>query len=89
MTYESWRITYQSSEQAARAAYGMAAKNQRDAERYRWLRDHAIDFPYEKEFPSPWCVFGTNAENDFRPIEREELDAAVDAAAIAMNGANA
>lgn len=65
----------------------------KDAERYRWLRNHAIDFPYDADFSSPWCVYGTNAANDSRPIEGHELDVAIDTAKTqmdaAMNGANA
>ena len=38
MDYAAWRVTYQSSEQAARAAYEMAMKSRQDAERYQWLR---------------------------------------------------
>lgn len=37
MSYESWRISYQSSEQAARAAYEECEDLRFDAERYLWL----------------------------------------------------
>ena len=40
MSYEAWRITFQSSEQAARAAYEIATKNKRDAARYQWLSEN-------------------------------------------------
>ena len=46
MTYEAWRISFQSSEQAARSAYNQLKEAERqrdelkaDAERYRWLRE--------------------------------------------------
>lgn len=53
----------------------------RDAERYRWLRDEAICFPYDMEIESAWCVFGLNCSgSDPRPIEGRELDEAIDAA---------
>ena len=54
MSYESWRISFQSSEQAARAAYNMFEGERNDAERYRWLRkEHASDGPsYHVRRPS-------------------------------------
>lgn len=45
MSYEAWRISFQSSEQAARSAYNdfvklnsRIAELEKDAARYRWLR---------------------------------------------------
>ena len=52
-----------------------------DAERYRWLRNESIDYPYAETIASPWCVYGSDSDAyPSRPIDREELDAAVDAA---------
>lgn len=52
-----------------------------DAERYRWLRNESIDYPYAETIASPWCVYGPDSDAyPSRPIDREELDAAVDAA---------
>lgn len=69
MTYEAWRITYQSSEQAARAAYEMATKNRRDAERYRHLF----------ACPEPFCYRGEVYDT------KREADAAIDAAMDGAN----
>ena len=38
MSYEAWRITFQDSEQASRAAYAMANEALIDAERWRHAR---------------------------------------------------
>jgi len=59
----------------------------KDAERYRWLRDKALDVAacWERGGQQePWCVIGTCAD-DAVPCSDTELDAAIDAA---MNGAN-
>ena len=59
----------------------------KDAERYRWLRDKALDVVacWERGGQQePWCVIGTCAD-DAVPCSGTELDAAIDAA---MNGAN-
>ena len=44
MTYEAWRISYQSSEQAARAAYAECARLQAKIEQM------------EKQGPVAWCA---------------------------------
>lgn len=62
-------------------ATAAVAECRQDAERYRWLRDEAISFPYDVEIESAWCVFGLNCSgSDPRPIEGRELDEAIDAA---------
>ena len=47
MSYEEWRISFQSSEKAAMAAYGSVlalqsrvAELEKDAARYRWIMDY-------------------------------------------------
>lgn len=49
MDYPAWRISFQSSEQAARAAFnellivkGLLAETRANAERYRWLRENGM-----------------------------------------------
>lgn len=56
-----------------------------DARRYRWLRDDALwaDAPVGR-VETVWCVEGKSAR-DCHPIDRIELDAAIDAA-IASGG---
>ena len=80
MDYPAWRITFQSSEQAARAAFnellivkGLLAEARQDAERYRWLRKHLVN----------WCPDDDTARLSWNA--REVLDAEIDAA---MKGAN-
>lgn len=52
-----------------------------NAERYLWLRNESICYPYSVTKASPWCVYGPDSDAyPSRPIDREELDAAVDAA---------
>lgn len=51
-----------------------------DAGRYRHLRNHAIwDTTALESDRGVWCVIGSG-HADSEPVEREELDAAVDAA---------
>lgn len=54
-----------------------------DAMRYRWLRNQAVRFGHEDNSPSPWVVIGTS-HNKQEPCEGAELDAAVDAARLAV-----
>ena len=63
------------------AARARIAELEKDTARYRWLRNHAIDYPYGDDESSPWCVYGPNSGAiESRPIEGDELDAAIDAA---------
>ncbi len=54
------------------------AELQRDADRYRWLRDEAF---YADEIDESgqmiWCVIGKNA-GDCHPIDGEELSESID-----------
>lgn len=80
MSYEAWRISYQSSEQAALAAYKIAARNQRDAERYRWLREH---FRFANDsMRELWFDPALEPNDSSVPVD---LDAEIDRA---MSGAN-
>ena len=80
-SFEAWRISYQSSEQAALAAYKIAARNQRDAERYRWLREH---FRFANDsMRELWFDPALEPNDSSVPVD---LDAEIDRA---MSGANA
>jgi len=80
MSREAWRISYQSSEQAALAAYKIAARNQRDAERYRWLREH---FRFANDsMRELWFDPALEPNDSSVPVD---LDAEIDRA---MSGAN-
>ena len=75
MSYESWRISYQSSEQAARAAFdeiatlrAQLAAAEAGAERYRWLRENGDQAIGRDRGCGPEWTYG------------EELDALIDAA---------
>jgi hypothetical protein len=53
---------------------------ERDAARYRWLRDKAIlSGPATKGGDMVWCVIGQDCASCY-PSESDELDAAIDAA---------
>lgn len=55
-------------------------ESQRDAERYKWLRDCAEYFSYGDDLTgSPWVVMGLGRD-DAEPCSGIRLDAAVDAA---------
>ena len=80
MSYESWRITYQNSEQAARAAYEMAEKNQRDADRWRHAR---------RLFTIDDIEGAQGAHDSFGGmVSEDECIRADDAIDAAINGAN-
>lgn len=49
----------------------------RDAARYRWLRDRAINFGLDDEKGTPYCVYGIGA-GDANPTDGEELDNMID-----------
>ncbi|MCK9550262.1 hypothetical protein [Aquamicrobium sp.] len=84
MNYESWRISYQSSEQAARAVFNEIAalradlaasqaeceRLRADAERYRWL---ASDIDGNAQDDLLIWLSGT-------VVPKESIDAAIDAA---------
>lgn len=81
MSYEAWRITYQSSEQAARAAYATIARLtaevealRDDAERYRHLVKSGKFCPSVSN--NGWAL-SVGASN---PSTKAELDDAIDAA---------
>ena len=53
------------------------AKQDKDADRYRWLRDRAIWMdPPQQDGRMVWCVVGTSAA-DCGPCDGGELDEAV------------
>lgn len=58
------------------------AEDARDAARYRWLRNKALDpvacMDRGDRF-EPWCVIGNSAK-DSGPCDGDDLDAAIDAA---------
>lgn len=49
MSYESWRISYQSSEQAARAAYAEVEKLRRELEEWRSFAEAQVELRDEVE----------------------------------------
>lgn len=81
MTYETWRITYQSSEQAARAAYAEVERLQEIAARYQYLKDNCIqDVPATSEGPAyKRLIFTGPIYHDWRfALDHIGLDAAID-----------
>lgn len=54
-----------------------------DAKRYRWLRDESLNFDPGAGKESPWPVIGING-TDCYPISHGDLDAAIDAAMLAV-----
>lgn len=49
MSYESWRISYQSSEQAARAAYAENEKLRKEVEEWRSFAEAQVELRDEAE----------------------------------------
>ena len=88
MTYEAWRISFQSSEQAARAAYEAAQSNALNAQRWLAMRQTLVAADFAPEMGGgPVVMFACHAERvGFGP---DGADAIADAAVTAMNGANA
>jgi hypothetical protein len=67
-------------EPAKAPLYAAIDAMQDDARRYRWLRDRAIWMdPPNDDGDMVWCVIGPSAL-ECRPVESDELDAAIDAA---------
>jgi len=84
LTYEAWRITYQSSEQAARAAFAaLAAEKARadaaeaDARRWRWVRERWAQLVTTLDFAGSVKI---EARGAFANVEPERVDAAIDTA---------
>ena len=59
MTYEAWRISFQSSEQAARAAYGLLASRNAEIVELVAALDRIINGPWpsDMEGPEDQCRF--------------------------------
>lgn len=55
-----------------------AARDREDAERYRWLRDRALNFERESSgHGTPWCVIGMDL-GDAEPLYGTSLDSVMD-----------